>query len=246
MPEGKETEQKTEEKTVDLDAIASGLESIKNELAAEKESRARLQGTVESLSQSRAQPEPKPQKRKYSRAELSAAVEAGTITDEQRQGYLEETLREEIRAEMHREIESAKGNIQSENESKAELEKYIEAVPTIMEQGSEDRARVQTEYNKLVADGFPESIKSQLLAVRLAIGPVPKNRTDIPGERQTDKAGAGGGGAHKAQDDNDPLKGLNVDSRKRAHYAKLVDSGVYQGWDQVRAELKDYQGPRAS
>ncbi|HUT61231.1 MAG TPA: hypothetical protein VNA25_25560, partial [Phycisphaerae bacterium] len=201
MPEG------TEDKNgkVDLDAITNGFNEIKQSLEREKLARAELQGQLNGMKAS-APAAPAQTPKRYSRAELQAAVDAGTITQANADGYIDQLRTEDLDRRLNDGIAKAKADILAESDVKAELNQYIESVPDIMVEGSEERNRVQAEYTELINKfGNPEGIRTQLLAVRNVMGPVRSGRTDLPSEREHDRTGAGGGDGKSAAVKNDPL-----------------------------------------
>lgn len=235
------SESATPNESVDVSSISADLAAMREELKSEREARARLEGRVQATSEAKQKPAAE-QPKVYSKSELQYAVDAGTITQDQMDAYLETQTRESIRKEMASQIETAKREMRTQAEIEAEIDAYKETIPSIMEEGSEDRRRVESEFEKLIRLGLPSNATTELLAVKAAFGPVPKRGTDKTAKaRQTDQVGAGGGRAASSDKSSSPLDAFDLSDRQRSYYEKMVDRGIYKSWDDVKAELSSYQ-----
>jgi hypothetical protein len=206
------------------------LATLQNELQKEREDRIRAE--------ERAKAE-KP--KVLSRAELNQLVADGSLTEDARDEYLEKQREERI--EQRLEAKFAAERKQSDRISliNAQMERYKTLIPDVMVAGSEPRARVESEFNFLVSvDGQPQSneeaLALELKALRAAFGPVDRLKETTRKRRETHQE-TGGGAADEGgpKEDTAPSK---LTARERDHYQRLIDSGVYTGWKQVREEQK--------
>ena len=200
---------------------------------------ATLQGRFDELSKGQAaQPEPP----RYTRAQLDKAVEDGQCTQEQaddirdgqQQREIERTVRDTVKATMQ--VETRTGTVGDQ------LAAYRRLVPEAFEAGSDAQAALQreTEFQVGTLGLDPENPATDLAVVRARYGPLEslkaakgKNGTpETHPDTGSDRAGGGGSGGNA---DGAP-KGLSA--RRRAHYQKGIDSGLYKGWEAVAKELE--------
>ena len=221
-----------------LEQLAEKLGALTTTLESERENRARLEGQVSALRSTPAPAAPAAPAKVWTRSELQTAVDAGTITDEQKEAYLERELLAKTERLVTSKVDERVTQSQTQAEIQAEIDEYKDAFPSIKDKSSEDFGRITTEYAKLVRRGMPSSIATELLAAQLAFGPVPKS-TELAGARETDQAGAGGGSRGSDAKQGGALGDLKMPARNHAHYEKLMSAGQMTE-AQVREEWTSY------
>lgn len=186
-------------------------------------------------------PEKKDEEKVYTHAELEAAVQAGQITDvqkadileRQRQRQVEENARKAAREEI--EQTNRKATVESA------ISAYAELVPDVLKAGSNDRARVERAYRRLVAQGQPETKSTELVALEVVFGDLTALRAARAGRAEPEThRDAGGDGARSRSSGGDGSDGpkSKLTERERAFYQKGIDSGRYANWAAVDDELK--------
>ena len=178
------------------------------------------------------------QPREFTRADLAASVEKGTLTQEQANDLWERQLVDRTR-KVARETATEVVTInRTTGLIDAEMRRYKELVPDVMREGTEARDKVAEEYRYLVDRGHPENRTTELAALRAAYGPIEKlekaksrSKPDVHSDEQS-----GGGGDDDTGGDNGPIKGLTA--REREYYKSQISKGRYKDWDAVKEELK--------
>jgi hypothetical protein len=184
--------------------------------------------------------------KRYTKAELNAAVEAKQITSEQSDEIWAKQIREDAKREAREEILSVTKAERQQERVETDLNEYKQLAPEIMEEGSEVRKRVQDEFNYLVSLGNPgaandrRTLQTQLLAIRAALGPLDKLRTAKSARRETEThEETGGGGSGSGQRRGAPKTAWDqLDKRQRDYYDGQISKGMYADRAAVEAELK--------
>ena len=178
--------------------------------------------------------------KRYTRAELRAAVDASQITQEQ----ADEVWAKQIEATA---VENATvaamaavaGRTQKER-IEADLASYKRLKPDIMQDG-EIRTKIAEEYKYLMSIGDPGTIDTELKAIRAVLGPLEKlekssfARRALESDEQSGGGGRSGTGSRKKLVDH-----LKADVKSQ--YEKRIASGLYKDWEAVEKELK-YASP---
>jgi hypothetical protein len=211
----------------------AALKTEREERARERDERVRLDERIKALEKKPEAPE-----REHTRAELQSLVEDGKLTQGQADDILDRQRDRRYSRELDERLERRDAANQVQQDVVYEMRRYQEAIPKVKDQGSEERARVQTEFNYLIAKGDdPDSLSTQLKALRMAFGPVEKlqETTDATRETHQETGGAAEPAGGKAAADEPPK---DLSPRELRHYQKGLDQGRYKNWDEVRAELK--------
>lgn len=191
----------------------------------------------------RNEPEKKDPPKRYTRQELSAAVEARQITQDQADDIWATQVENDATERATRTALSAVEERQKKERVDSEISRYRELKPEIMERGSELRNQVVEEYKTLVAAGSPEGVPTELAAIKAVLGPLSKLEKAAGARREADPDQQGGGSGNPP-----PRKSGNgklVDTlspREKEHYEKGIKNGRYKDWNEVEAELK-YANP---
>ena len=201
------------------------ISQLERDLQSEREGRIRLDEQTKS-----SQP-----KETYSRAELLSMVDDGQLSQLKADSLWESQIEKNVTEKVLQQVESSNAN----SRVGRELDRYIEIVPDLMKDGSEDRAKVATEFSYLVGHGSPGDQSTQLAALRTVYGSIEKlskKSTQHVGTHQE----TGGGLKPEPKTEKGLLKTLS--SREKAHYEKGIEKGLYKGWDDVEKEL-EYANP---
>ena len=177
--------------------------------------------------------------RQFTRQQLSAAVESGDITADEADTVIERQIEERV---MTRTTATAQANAGVEAQSR-ELSSYQQAVPELLLDDSPVFKQVAQQLAYLQAAlGYPENTATRLAAVQAVLGPLHSLRTSVavdtaPDTRDEGAGGAGGAGGAARK----PDRRTELTDGQRADYGELIRQGVYEGWDQVHAELAEAQ-----
>jgi hypothetical protein len=221
-----------------LAALSNAEQKRERELAA---LRAEFEAKLE-----KATAKPADQPKRYSRPELLAAVSAGTIPQDQADAEWERQIREDARAEARQIATETVSRAQRMESVSTQISQYTEAVPELLDRGSDTYQKVAGEFRFLVAQGDdPKSLSTELKAIRAALGPVEKVRAARSGrashEDHRETGGGGGGAGPRGGQGN-----LKLTERERAHYQRGIDNGLYKDWKAVETELKFKSGAKAA
>lgn len=184
---------------------------------------------------------------RYSKAQLSAAVERGDISQEQADQTWEAQLRAEVRTEAREEALETVSQAERKRLVDSEVNRYSTVAPEILEAGHATRTEIQNAYNGLLALGQKPSAATQLAAIRQVLGPIDKlerarsGRFQRESHQETGGAGGESGGQRKAG--NGKLAD-QLSASAREHYETGIKRGRYKDWAEVEAELK-YASPGA-
>jgi hypothetical protein len=184
--------------------------------------------------------------KRYSRAELSTAVEAKTITADQAEEIWAKQIREDVKREVKAEVLGVAEANRKLERVETDLNEYKRLAPEIMEEGSETRQKVREEFEYLVGLGNPgaaddpKTLQTQLLAIRNALGPLDKLRTAKSARRETEAheetGGSSGSGSRRRSEPKTAWEAL--DKRQKEYYEGAISKGLYKDKAAVEAELK--------
>lgn len=191
---------------------------------------AELKGSVDTLKQTQTQP------KEHTRAELQTAVDAGQISQVDADRRLEEQQARRLEAKVSTNIETRLQEQERARKITAEVDRYREFRPDIMEEGSDARNLVATEYNRQVTElGKPANMQTELDALAATFGPASKLQTGRQKEAEThEEVGSDDGGETRVN--GKPVKGLSAEAKR--HYEKQIESGMYPDWEAVNKELQ--------
>ncbi len=216
-----------------LDEVLAENRRKDAELQREREERIRAEERVKAT---------KEPEKVYTRAELLAAVEAGTISQAQADEISLAQAEKKIRQEVSQDVAAQAAQRELIARTNAEMQRYKTLVPDVIRDGTDARARVQAEYSYLISTGSPAGASTELAALRAAFGSVERleKRLSKRSEHETHQESGGrprGDGGDKAGAKNGPPKGLP--ERYVGFYQRQIESGIYKGWDdpQVAKEL---------
>ncbi|GMR03351.1 MAG: hypothetical protein BMS9Abin21_186 [Thermodesulfovibrionia bacterium] len=174
--------------------------------------------------------EPAPQR--YTRAQLSAAVEAEQVTQLQADEFWDTQLRAELRSDILSEVSTLNEHTQRTQTVSSQVDNYREKVTGLMDDGSDNRKKVTSEFNYLVSIGYPNNQTTELAALRSAFGSAEKLNKETQARETHQETG---GGEVNDIGENKVLKSLS--NRQKDYYRKQIDKGIYKDWDEVKDEL---------
>lgn len=222
-------------------ALASQEKRFKDELAAKERE---LEAFKAGLDKGRP-PADKP--KVYSKPELKAAVDGGQITQEQADDIWDKQREAQIRESAKADALSAVNDRSTKERIDRDISRYKQLKPEIMERGSDVREKIAAEYQYLREAGSPESIATELVAIRAVLGPLEKLEkaadTRRAAESHQESGGGGEGGDKKGGNSGGKKLVDHLKGDAKEYYEKGIKSGRYpKGWDDVEAELK-YASP---
>lgn len=209
----------------DDDSSEDGLAALKSQLEELRVQNARLAGRLDEQGR-RPAAESKSKPREFTRAELQAQVDNGTISEDQRDEVLDRQRAERLKAEIRDEVRAE----ERDRRLRSEIQRYYDQHPQLTQDGSEMRTRAGQEYRRLVDLGFPDSLVTELAALQNSMGSAnpPREKTRAARERHEEQAetGSGSPGTSRA---NSWEKGLS--RRLIDHFRGDLGKGLYSGTD---------------
>lgn len=213
-------------------------------LEAEREKRhgierqlAELKGRVDGLS---ARPAPAAEQpvKTYTWTELRTSVDQGKINDTQANAIWENQQNKKITSAVEKAVQTTA----TQSRTQQTISSYAEKIPAVLQEGSEERARVQTEFNDLVSAGADaKSPATELAALKAAFGPL-AHIADGESRRETHQEGGSGDGGGTGARKNEGSGGWPKDmpAGNRQFYQDLVNKGQQTRESAVK-EWTDYQ-----
>lgn len=190
---------------------------------------AELKGTVNTLKETQTQ------SKEHTRADLQTAVDAGRISQVDADRILEEQQAARIETKVATSVQTTLNDQERARKITAEIDRYREFRPDIMEDGSESRLLVAAEYNRQVSEhGKPQNMQTELDALAATFGPASKLQKGRQSEAETHQDVGSDGGEGQEAIGKAP-KGLNADAKK--HYGDQIERGFYKDWADVGKEL---------
>lgn len=203
-----------------------------------------LKDEVASLTQKvEKQATPAPAQAKYTRTQLRAAVDNGTISEDQ----MEQIWGDQVTANAAAAATAAAANTTSENAAESKiattLAGYAELVPDLNDASSDNRQAAEDAFNDLVElHGVPttqlEKTRLEAMACRTAFGPLSKLKGRINSLKKTSDGAAqevGNGEGEAAT--KSAHKG--VPKGQVAYYQSMIDRGQYKDWAEVKELVKN-------
>src|SRR3990167_1087022 len=112
--------------------------------------------------------------KRYTQADLKAAVDAQQITQEQANDIWAKQMREETREIAEAAATAVVTGRTQKERIDSDLSAYKRLKPEIMERGSEVREKITEEFKYLVSIGKPQDESTELAAIRAVLGPLEK------------------------------------------------------------------------
>lgn len=205
----------------------------------ERERAARLEGELEAMKRQPPATKAESAPARYTEAQLQAFVDEGKITTGQALAYQAETLRTETKQMVDQKIQDTLSSVTKQSSLQKEVERYRKVIPDIDTPGTEARQKLEKEFTYLVNMGYDlKDPKTEILAARAAFGDPAvleakhNARTLVQGRDTMQDIPASG---RPKPAEKDPLKTLTP--AQKTHYERMINKGVYKGWDEVKEEL---------
>lgn len=239
MLEGEENRSEPTGKDRPGDAdLAKEAEALKTGMMAERAKRhdlekevAELRGKVDGLST-----KPAEAKREFSRAELKRLVDDGKVSQEEADRTLDDQQDKRIERTVRKTVDSTIGQQTQAQRVKSEVDRYKTALPDIVNEGTEARAKAGAEYQYLTGLGHPDSVVTELAALRAAFGPADRLVTGRVERETSQDVGSDAGPGSDNSEDGIPK---TLTAREREFYKERVGPGkLYPDWKTVENELK--------
>jgi hypothetical protein len=177
--------------------------------------------------------------RDYTVTELDSAVQAGQITQAQRDQIFATQVE---RAAMRKATEAATQIVETttrENALDGELQQYASAAPDLMREGSPLRARVAEEFEYLVSRGAPRDMSTELAAARAVMGPPDRARAHAQGRtRGADRSfDSFSGRPQTPRERREDDVWNRLTPAQQQYYSKQMQNGIYADRSAVIKEL---------
>jgi len=169
-------------------ALQDRLDSMQSKLSQIELDKVRLEERVKIATEKSAEPEAPV----LNRDQLQSAVDAGQITESQRDEELARQLRESLRDELIQELDHKNTVSAQKKELQAEFDAYVAARPDLKVDGSEDLKRVQAEISEMKKRGLDQDLRTEVLAMKMVFGSLDRVKETTRSRRESHKETGGG------------------------------------------------------
>lgn len=189
----------------------------------------------------------------YTRAQLDAFVEEGRITQSQADAINDTQQQLSVKKVAQTAAQEYVQQAMHDNRVGGDIARYKQAIPEMSNSDSAAFKRVASEFAVLRDFGSPDSIMTELMALRSCFGALDllekANVNQEPQrDRQQDTAGGQGNGESAGNKDGnkgDPGQApSNLTADENRYYTDLVGKGIYRDWNAVRKEM-EFKGKHA-
>jgi len=189
---------------------------------------------------------------KWTREALQAKVESSELTPEQagaiwQKQEIEEKVTEQV-AGVEQRLRAEQMQRSTATTLQSQVDAYKGSVPEVMNEGSEERDRLKSEYQWLLGQGYQQNLHTELLALRAAFGDVAsrKNSKETTSQRPRSKevAGSGGRRGKTPKVDNEGGSDIDLTDRQQSYYQHRVDAGQMT-WKDIRERFARVSKRRA-
>ena len=177
--------------------------------------------------------------KRFSKAELNAAVKAFQITEEQSDELWAKQIRDDATKEAEDRILGRLKAERGQERVGADLNEYKRLAPEILDVNSEARQKIADEYSYLIGIGHPGNLATELTAIRAVLGSLDRlklaksARSDDDSHQET---GGSQSGSSSKKVTKTGVDGLTV--REKDYYDGMIKKGMYKDWKEVETELK--------
>lgn len=208
-------------------------------LQAEREERIRLEERLKA--QTEAKEKEATKQAPLSWETLEAAIAEGRLTRAAAMDYWTQQTKQSIERDTVEKFEKKLQQTQRDTVLLADINRYQQALPSVMQTGSEERLKYEREYAYLTQTlGYAPGYATQLAAVKMAFGDITEveraNRLKSTQGRGEPSMETHGTGSPQRKAPKDPVADLSP--RERAYYeGRIKRRDGYTSWDDVRKEL---------
>lgn len=233
MPEPKQAEQaefdlgetpiveEVVEPEIEQESAPDPAAALQSQLEVEREQRIRLEERLAAKNEQPA-PTPKEEPKIFTRQQLRAAVNEGTIDEDQMEEVWSTQQRELTKRETAKLLDDRETVRNAVNFVEDETSKYIAAFPDVKNQGSDTWKRVKSAYDYMRKLGDPDNKATELKALRAALGTPERIRESTARRRETSGETSGGSSAGGDR----PVDIFNrIPPKYRTYYKKRYDEG---------------------
>lgn len=174
----------------------------------------------------------------YAKADLKAAVAAGSISQEQSDDIWERQQEAQITARAETAALNAVTASQAKERIDSDLAKYKRLAPEILDKASEERQKIVTKYRRMVANGLPDNLATELEAIEAVMGPLEKLEKARSVSRHVEHDEQGGSSGERGKGGSGKTLADKLAPRYKEHYEAQIKSGRYKDWKEVEAEIK--------
>ena len=210
---------------------------------------AELRGRIDGMGSSGA-PGKDAEPKRYTRAQLRAAVEEGKITEAEMDTVIQRQMEGDITDKLTKKFDDDRKADAVTQAADILMRRYKAAVPDLLDKTTDTFGRVKKEFQSLLALGYDShDLRTELLAVKAALGDIDALEKK-PKERERETHQETGGRDAEAPDVDRRTDGIpkGLSGPQRQHYQRLIDNGMYSGWDDPRLtnEMKFVKKRRAA
>jgi hypothetical protein len=178
---------------------------------------------------------------KWTRETLQAKVESNELTPEQAGAIWQ---KQEISDKVSEQVAGVEQRLRNEATQRStattlqsQVDEYKAVIPAVMEDDSEERDRLKSEYQWLIGQGYTQGLHTELLALRAAFGDPGSRKKSRETTSQRPKsrevAGSGGRRSSSGKTDNEGGSDIDLTDRQRAYYQHRVEANQ-MSWKDVR------------
>lgn len=214
------------------DPQAERIAQLEAQAAEERETRIRYEERLKARDE---QPPPKEEPPKvFTRVQLRAAVNEGSIDEDQMEEIWSTQNREQTKRDTEELLDTRDRKRDTESFVDTEMTRYLTARPDVRKVGSADHTKVKEAYDYLIKMGDKDCKDTEVKALHAAFGASPERipertaaRREVPG----DASGSAGTG------DDRPVDIWNrVPQHLKAYYKKQVADG-FKTMDDVKKDI---------
>lgn len=212
------------------------IEGLKKALSAERQRKNSLKSELAELKAKVDELSKKPAK-EYTRAELSALVDDGRLSQGEADRIYDEQTERKIEERITKKVETNVSEKEIASRINAEIDRYTDVYPDILVDGSENRKMVAEEYRRQLGLGKPDSAQTELDVLAAVFGPSTRLQKGREKERETHQETGSDSGEDTG---NRETKAPKLSPERKAYYTKMIDKGFYKGWDDptLKSELE--------
>jgi len=186
-------------------------------------------------------------KKIYTLPELRAFVEKEQISQAQADGIYEQQQKDSVKLQVDTAVKDHLTTSDDRRAVETKLDAYLQVLPDLMSEGSDNRAKVATEYTRLsgifglpAADSL-EDKKLQVEACHAAFGDATQFKQHIERdiskkERETEQGLGSNDGETITDEDQKTMKKL--DAKQKKYYQSMIDKKFYKDWKEVGEVMK--------
>lgn len=174
----------------------------------------------------------------YTREQLTAAVEAGKMTQAQANTVWDRQQQRLITETAANTAADLVNKTQREARLQSTIDKYAEKFPDILKPGTADRQKVAEEVAVQQRDFGLQGIDAEVAALRVVFGRENTLRFDTKERDRRGHEDTMGGSGGSGSGDADPDMPKDLTPRERKYYQDRIERGLYKGWKDVKEELK--------